>query len=397
MSTINVEVVALGSIHPHPNADRLEIAEVLGAECCVPKGRFTTGDIVLWFPPNLLIPEAVSEKLGVTQYLKTSVYPGHNVSTRCRVAATRLRGASSFGFVASLEDAVKAAIELDLPFSEAISAGKVVPGNFGVDTETLGVIHDLFDVDSYFGAVKYEPPAAGLSCGPRPKGFNADAAPPCDAFHKYTDIENFYKYKNAIPEGTQVRITEKLHGMNVRLGLIRMDDGEFEFMAGSHKVNWKPQDSCGNTPIWWQLMTEPVMNLLSMLCNEENSVIVFGEIYGPGIQDMDYGAEEFGLRVFDISVNGVYLDYQDLLMICDRWDIERVPTLYIGPFTREVLREHTDGPTTVADASKIKAKFKGREGIVVTPLVEQRRPGLGRVIVKSISADYLDRKNAQDN
>ena len=46
----------------------------------------------------------------------------------------------------------------------------------------------------------------------------------------------------------------------------------------------------------------------------------------------------------------------------------------------------------------IKSKFKGREGIVITPVVEAYSEVLrGRMILKSKSADYLDRKNAQDN
>ena len=42
----------------------------------------------------------------------------------------------------------------------------------------------------------------------------------------------------------------------------------------------------------------------------------------------------------------------------------------------------------------------GREGCVVTPVVERYDPGLGgsgRVILKSISADYLARKGGTDD
>ena len=46
----------------------------------------------------------------------------------------------------------------------------------------------------------------------------------------------------------------------------------------------------------------------------------------------------------------------------------------------------------------ITSAFKGREGCVITPLVEQfYAPTGGRLILKSVSADYLDRKGAQDN
>jgi len=46
----------------------------------------------------------------------------------------------------------------------------------------------------------------------------------------------------------------------------------------------------------------------------------------------------------------------------------------------------------------IQCAFKGREGCVITPQVEQfYAPTGGRLILKSVSADYLDRKGAQDN
>jgi hypothetical protein len=43
-------------------------------------------------------------------------------------------------------------------------------------------------------------------------------------------------------------------------------------------------------------------------------------------------------------------------------------------------------------------RFQGREGCVVTPVVERYDPDLGggRVILKSISADYLARKGGTD-
>jgi hypothetical protein len=58
----------------------------------------------------------------------------------------------------------------------------------------------------------------------------------------------------------------------------------------------------------------------------------------------------------------------------------------------------TCGETTLVDLSAVKCKFRGREGIVITPVVEAYSEDLrGRMILKSKSADFLDRKNALDN
>jgi RNA ligase (TIGR02306 family) len=405
MSDIHVEVVEINAILPHPNADRLEVVEILGTASCAPKGQFKVGDLAVWFPPGMLIPESVGAGLGVAQYLKPSAYPGDTVQTKCRVAAVRLRTVPSYGILVPLELAQKVAQIPDQPPSDVAFQPLLDKGLHIASLTPPYTFRPFVDdlkpgdvLDGYFKAFKYVPPLPGTPGCPRPKGFNADAATPNSAFHKYTDIQNFYRYAKAIPEGEPVRITEKIHGMNIRLGLVKADEaGEFALQAGSHNVNWKPESRNGDTPIWWQMMTQQVVNLLTDLCDEKHSVILFGELYGAGVQDMDYGAMEPTLRVFDISVDGRYLDWHSVELHCGFHTVETVPLLYRGPFSKAILEQHTYGPTTVAEPSSIKAKFKDREGCVVTPLIEQHNHFVGRVILKSVSADYLDRKNPQDN
>jgi RNA ligase (TIGR02306 family) len=211
-------------------------------------------------------------------------------------------------------------------------------------------------------------------------------------FHQYTDIESIGRYPDAIPEGTPVRVTEKLHGTNCRLGLIRDEDGDFEFVAGSMRVRRKTGQG-----LYWEHMTEPIMSLMTELCDEKHDVIVYGEIFGPGIQDLDYGQPFQAFRVFDISVNGVYLDWADILYYCAQVGVLCVPVLYTGPYSVAKVEELTYGDTTLADPKTIRSKFKGREGVVVTPLQERFTSVLcGRMIVKSVSADYSDRRGAKD-
>ncbi len=50
MSNIAVTVEQIQAILPHPNADRLEIAKILGTQTLVPKGEFQVGEKVLFFP-----------------------------------------------------------------------------------------------------------------------------------------------------------------------------------------------------------------------------------------------------------------------------------------------------------------------------------------------------------
>jgi len=193
MSDTPFEVVKVTAVEAHPRADRLEVVKVLGTQFISGIGDFVPGDLCIYFPPDMLIPETTGKYLGVASYLKHSVYPGDLDKTRCRIGAIRLRGVPSFGFGI-------------MPLRQLL-----------LDNLTEGE-----DLTSFFKGEKYQPPDS-LGGG--------DSLRQPGAFHKYTSIQHYYRYSNEIPVGTLVRITEKIHGTNSRLGLVK-DDG-FEFMCGT--------------------------------------------------------------------------------------------------------------------------------------------------------------------
>lgn len=355
MSKTNITIERVNAVQKHPNADRLDLIQVLGYQVACGRDQFKVGDAVTYFPPDILIPESVADQLGVTNYLKHGIYPGDLTKTRCRVSACRIRGVPSIGFVIG-------PVEND--------------GAFGID------------VTQNYGGIKYEPP---VRCNA------GDAAYELHRFHQYTDIENIQNYPDAIPDGTVCRVTEKCHGSSWRGGLVRNRQHDWEFVAGSHRVRRYEFDKSGKRGLYWEPMTQDVMSLLTDLCDEQHDVIVFGEIFGPGIQDMDYGQPGHSFRVFDISIDGVYQNWNQVVAACDNYQIPTVPLLWIGPYNREKIEELTYGPTTLAPKNKIKSKFKGREGVVITPIIEQFSEVLGgRMILKSVSVDYRDRKGALD-
>lgn len=347
MSETFTEIVEISTVRPHPNADRLEIANVKGATVVVQKGTFHPGEKAVWFPPNMVVPQKTAEALGVSKFLKSGGVVG----------ACRLRGQPSYGFLTPLRE---------LP---------------------LGA-----NVDVAFGTAKYEPPPVE----------SAQYEPDHPAFHRYTDIQNVLSFPDAIPDWAPVRITEKIHGSNCRLGLIRVGDGQMEFMAGSNKKRLKRTEGWGSR-YWRPLANKNIEGLLRGLSADvgpvQKSVVIFGELFGRGVQDMDYGVSgPTGFRLFDIAVNGTYLDWEYVTGLCDVFDVPTVPVLYTGPFTPDLIDKYTDRPTTIVDPGCVKASFKGREGIVITPLVEQHSDILGgRMILKSVSIDYIERKGSQDN
>lgn len=354
MSKTIITVERVNEVKHHPNADRLDLIQVLGYWTVSGRDQFKVGDSAIYFPPDILIPETVAKELGVDKYLKHAIYPGEDTKSKCRVSAARLRGIPSHGFaIGPVEGS----------------------GAFGTD------------LTQRFYGIKYEPPVrAGAG----------DAEPDWAAFHQYTNIENIQREPDRIPPNTMVRITEKIHGTNCRLGLVRNPEGDFEFVAGSHRKRTRQFTDKGDTTLYWSPMTEKMMMLLTVLCDEKHDVIVFGEIFGEGVQDMDYGHSTKGFRIFDISVDGRYLNWQDVMQIAEHYEMKLVPLLHVGPFSFETVEKHTYGPTTLASAERIKSRFKDREGCVITPMIEAVTRTGARQILKSVSADYRDRKGATD-
>jgi RNA ligase (TIGR02306 family) len=356
MSDTPFEVAVVKAVVPHPNADRLEIVKVLGTQFVTVKDKFQAEDLCVYFPPDMLISEDVAEKLGVANYLKHSVYPGDLQKSRCRIGAIRLRGTASFGFGITIAEAEEA-----VTFPLSIEEGE--------------------DVTFYFGGAKYQPDE---------KFHSGDSQRQPGAFHIYTSIQHYYRHEGAIPAGTPVRITEKIHGTNSRVGLVK-DDG-FELMCGTHRQRKKYEDKEGRYSLYWNPLTDDMKDMLEFISRGEDDVIVFGEIYGNKIQQMDYAcARGKGYRVFDITVNGEYLDWVDVRLYCSMFDIVTVPVLYEGPFAQNVLEMNVSGDTMLATPGEIKCKFKGREGVVITPLEEQFSDSMGgRLILKAVSSDYYE-------
>ena len=65
MSTFKVTAEKL-VIHPHPNADALELAQMGLYRAVVPKGVYKTGDYAVYIPEQAVLPDDLIEELGLT-------------------------------------------------------------------------------------------------------------------------------------------------------------------------------------------------------------------------------------------------------------------------------------------------------------------------------------------
>lgn len=332
MSKLIVDVCRLTEVRPHPNADRLEIAIVKGWQVVVPKGTYSSGDLVTYIPPDAILPEEFSNSIGVTKYLSNG-----------RVRCAKLRGEPSFGIVSTAH---------------------------GKEGE---------DVSAKLGITKYEPPIR-LTAG--------DAERDDPLFVKYTEIENLRNFGNVFVEGEPVAYTEKIHGTNSRVGLIREENGEITRMAGSKGLRRK--ETAGGL-YWYPWTIKGVESFLMGLAEVTNAkqIILFGEIYGK-VQSLNYGLPNgIDFKAFDLMFDGKYVDFELFKSTCLNSGIPMVPILEEGPFSMAKTIHLSRGKSQVQGADNI------REGVVVKPLQERHDPTTGRVILKYISDDYLC-KNIED-
>jgi len=154
---------------------------------------------------------------------------------------------------------------------------------------------------------------------------------------------------------------------------------------------------------FWAPLTDNIKKLLEYVetwfdyPEQKYSIMLYGELYGAGVQDMQYGMHGVGFRAFDISINNKYLNYDAKANLFAQFNVAVVPILYRGPHNAKLLEEYTSGPTTLCSADEA-GKFKGREGVVVTPVEEVHYcPVLNkRQILKSVSADYHARKGGTE-
>lgn len=336
MSTLKVTVTRIKAMEAHPNADRLELARVLGWSCVVPKDKYAVGDLVVYIPVDAVLPVSLSDRLGVTRYLSNG-----------RVRAARLRGVVSYGLVMANEGGWSEGEELQ---------------------QRLEI-------------TKFEPPLR-LSAG--------DVLPPHPRVTHYTNLENIKNHPDVLEDGEAVVVTEKVHGTNCIHALVREESGELVWMASSHRH--LRRESPEST--YWKTFDDKTRALLSEAIEGHSVALIYKEVYGAKIQNLSYGlTHQVADVAFDVCVDGRYLDYSDFAALCERHGVPRAPVMYRGPFDAQKLDALINGPdvrTVVGQGEHI------LEGVVIKPERERWNAETGRTALKWITDVYALDKNATD-
>jgi RNA ligase (TIGR02306 family) len=353
-------------------ADNIEQAVVGGWNCIVKKGNHKVGERVVCATTDAVIPQKLSDELGVTNYLRNGG----------RVRTVKLRGV----------------------YSECL----IIPKHKLPDPAKYNVGADVMDVLKIY---KYEPPVKQIQLASGRKIRYQDNP----HFHVYYKFPNLKNVPGMFTEEDTVEITRKIHGTNARYGIVKKNklslwdkvkkffgvaDGwiDYEFVVGSHNVE-KGSESQGfyDTNVWYDIEKKyDIKNKLwgyVKLFNPTDigdGITLYGEIYGAGIQKgYDYGLSEIKFAGFDVKETGEYLSViNSKLLIVDILKLPYVDILYYGNWSQEVQDKYTFNnfiPNTKVP----------EEGIVI-----KHHTGERQKVAKVINPDYLifaEKYNVEDS
>jgi RNA ligase (TIGR02306 family) len=333
------------AIEAIPGADAIELAVVADYRTVVRKGQFKVGSLAVYLPEAAILPDGLIEYLGLTGKLS-----GEKTN---RISAVKLRGCLSQGILYDRVPANSKEGDCVAQILGIIKHEPVIPEHM------LGELTALFDHRMKF------------------------------------DIEDIKAYPHAFMDGEEVEFTEKTHGIFTGIAVVPGLNHP-NMVAGDGLVYSK---GFGHQGLMFNDCEENADNIYMQVAKNiglhqsirrafPNKIVhVLGESYGPGVQDLHYGAKTPKFAAFDVWINGEFLGRDALAEAIEKLKVARVPVLYRGPFSKKVMHEHTNGKTIVGNGSHL------REGLVVTPAFERSDNSLGRVILKSVSADYLTRKS----
>lgn len=331
MSEFQVQVIQLGPITKHPNADTLSCTDVDGYPVILRTGDYAEGDRAVYVPVDAIVPHDDP---------RWSFLDGH-----WRIRAKRLRGVFSMGLLTPADPSWE----------------------LGAD------VQELLHIE------KHDPDAAREGGrGPRgPSPFDDKDPGLCPVY----DIEGLRKYRILFEHGEPVWISEKIHGQNARF----VHDGE-RLHVGS-RTRFKKADA----PVTWNQVA--VHYGLAEKLAAHPGVAIYGETYGNNT-DMAYGVmrpEIDRLVLFDAldTKTRRWFDVDEFLAFAAALGLPVVPTLYRGPWSPD-LTSLAEGKTTMP----MPGATHVREGIVVKPLIERVDRRIGRVFLKLAGEGYLTRKGA---
>jgi RNA ligase (TIGR02306 family) len=354
-------VATVNEIKPIEGADNIEQVVVGGWNCISQKNTYKINDFVIVATTDAVIPIELSDSLNVTNYLRKGQ----------RVRTVKLRGV----------------------YSECL----LIPMKF--NKQPIGDNYsDGKDMMEIMGITKYEPPIKQRQLASGKKIRYQDNP----NFHVYYKFPNVKNVPGMFDEDDMVEISRKIHGTNARYGIVKKKKLsiidkvkkffgnewiEYEYVYGSHNVE-KGSDSQGfyDTDVWQTIAEKynireklwDMFKLSKRYYNIEDSIVIYGEIYGAGIQkNYDYGLSDIDYVGFDTTINGEYCDASRSFIIQNELGLPYVPVLAVDNWSQELQNN-------LVFNNFIKGTKIPHEGIVIKALNGDRHK-----VAKVINPDYL--------
>jgi len=333
-------------LQPIENADRIEVATVLGWHLVVKKGEFKVGDFCVYFEVDSFLPVRSEFEFLAGGGTKKMVVNGKE-EVGYRLKTVRLRGQISQG--------------LALPLT-------ILPESYVDELSNNGIEFEGLDVSSVLDIHKYEPPI--------PANLSGEAKGLFPSFIPKTDEERLQGVPQLLEryQDTKFYATEKIDGSSMT---VYFKDGELNVC--SRNLNLKENE--GNT--LWRVARE--LGLERVL--KDTTLALQGEIYGEGIQNnkLKIKGQRFALfNIYDFK-NGQYLNHKEMIEFAKANNIETVPEVA----TDCSLLKTVDEMVAWATRTSLHNPNVQAEGLVFRPMVETQDPDLGRLSFKVINPEFL--------
>lgn len=307
MKLASIETIS--AIRPHANADRLELATVLGWQTVVRKGEFKVGDRCVFVVIDTILPPA-----PWSEFLANKSAPELPI----RLRSAKLRGEYSQGLV--------------LPLT--------------VLAEHLRDWQEGADIGGELGVKKYEKEIPGVLSGEAKGPFPTHFAPRTDEDNGLSNLNIVHMVCSEAP----LIATLKLDGSSCTLVV---ENGACVDVC-SRNQSLREDEKNG----FWGAARKLGVDKLSA-----GRWVLQGELMGPGIQGNQLKLKEPTLYLFQVRTpSGSWQPYNEMILTAALIDAESVPIVaHFGEAPDIAGLQEIADCVTVADG-------KPAEGIVVRPL-----------------------------
>jgi len=329
------------ALNPIEKADAIEVCTVLGWECVVAKkDNFKVGDLVCYIEVDSIVPDRLE-----FEFLRDRKF---------RVKTIKLRGQVSQGLVLPLSILPKGNYKENEDITEILGVKKHDPQ---ADAERKSIeeklatsnnrVHKFFAKYSWYRNIFFKPKKSNF-----PK------------FIKKTDEDRIQLFPHICEneKDTVFSVTEKLDGQSGTYFLIKnprrfLFGKKYIFGVCSRNIHLTKEDNSSYWTIARQYNIEKVLNNLI----ENNQFIVLqGEILGTGIQGNKYKVDGYDFYAFNLIYPNKQISSIAAKLLLEGFEIKFVPILETGFKLKETIKdmvEYAKGNSTLLPVL--------REGVVI--------------------------------